>query len=139
MVLCSKGSESATAALELLPVLELAECIVTVDAMGCQIKIAWETNEAAADYVVALKGSQETVHGGVKAPLDARLGGETRKTAPGHGHAQSGHQPAGTSDRGKGPRLTENRPMLSKPGVELVCGSCQVGGVTLGGHDRNPA
>jgi len=44
-----------TAVPELLRVLELAGCIVTVDAMGCQKKIAKEIIEADADYVLALK------------------------------------------------------------------------------------
>ena len=47
---------------ELLPVLELAGCIVTLDPMGCQKKIAREILEADADYVLALKGNQEKVY-----------------------------------------------------------------------------
>ena len=38
---------------ELLRVLELGGCIVTVDAMGCQKKIAKEIVEADAHYVLA--------------------------------------------------------------------------------------
>jgi predicted transposase YbfD/YdcC len=59
-----------TAVPELLRALELAGCIVTVDAMGCQRKIAREIVDADADYVLALKGNQETVHDEVKAFLD---------------------------------------------------------------------
>jgi predicted transposase YbfD/YdcC len=51
----------------------LAGCIVTVDAMGCQKKIAKEIIEADADYVLALKGNQETVHAEVKSFLDSSL------------------------------------------------------------------
>src|SRR5215217_1189551 len=58
---------------ELLRVLELAGCIVTIDAMGCQKKIAREIIEADADYVLALKGNQETVHEEVKSFLDATI------------------------------------------------------------------
>lgn len=58
---------------ELLRVLELSGCIVTLDAMGCQKKIAQEIKEADADYVLALKGNQETVHEEVKSFLDATL------------------------------------------------------------------
>ena len=43
---------------ELLRTLELAGCIVTLDAMGCQRRIAREIQEADADYVLALKGNQ---------------------------------------------------------------------------------
>lgn len=63
-------SNEITALPELLRVLELTGCIVTVDAMGCQKKIAREIREADADYVLALKGNQETVHEEVKAFLD---------------------------------------------------------------------
>jgi predicted transposase YbfD/YdcC len=51
-------------------VLELAGCIVTVDAMGCQKAIAQAIIEADADYVLALKGNHETVHAEVKSYLD---------------------------------------------------------------------
>jgi predicted transposase YbfD/YdcC len=72
-------SNEITAIPELLRVLELAGCIVTVDAMGCQKKIAKEIIEADADYVLALKGNQETVHQEVKSFLDATL--EQKKAA----------------------------------------------------------
>ena len=66
-------SNEITAVPELLRVLELSGCIVTVDAMGCQTNIAKEIKEADADYVLALKGNQETVHEEVKTFLQATL------------------------------------------------------------------
>jgi len=66
-------SNEITALPELLRALELAGCIVTVDAMGKQKKIAQEIIEADADYVLALKGNHETVHEEVKSFLDATL------------------------------------------------------------------
>ena len=66
-------SNEITAVPELLRVLELSGCIVTIDAMGCQKKIAKEIIEADADYVLALKGNQETVHEEVKAFLDQTI------------------------------------------------------------------
>src|SRR6187549_3186966 len=48
-------SNEITAVPELLRVLELAGCIVTLDAMGCQKTIAKEIIESDADYVLALK------------------------------------------------------------------------------------
>jgi predicted transposase YbfD/YdcC len=63
-------SNEITALPKLLRVLELAGCIVTVDAMGTQKKIAKEIIEADADYVLALKGNHETVHQEVKSFLD---------------------------------------------------------------------
>lgn len=69
----SDKSNEITALPELLRVLELAGCIVTVDAMGCQKKVAKEIVEADADYVLALKGNQETVHDEVKTFLEDAL------------------------------------------------------------------
>src|SRR5665213_2399749 len=63
-------SNEMTALPELLRVLELSGCIVTMDAMGCQKKIAREIIEADAVYVLALKGNQERVHEEVKTFLD---------------------------------------------------------------------
>jgi predicted transposase YbfD/YdcC len=66
-------SNEITAVPQLLRALELAGCIVTLDAMGCQKKIAKEIIEADADYVLALKGNQEKVHEEVKSFLDSTL------------------------------------------------------------------
>ena len=51
-------SNEITAIPVLLKVLEIAGCIVTIDAMGCQRDIASTIIEGGADYVLALKGNQ---------------------------------------------------------------------------------
>ena len=84
-------SNEITALPALLRVLELSGCIVTVDAMGCQKKIAKEIIEADADYVLALKGNHETVHAEVKAFLDALV---AERGAPRPGGAQLSHAAA---------------------------------------------
>jgi predicted transposase YbfD/YdcC len=66
----SDKSNEITAVPELLRALELAGCIVTLDAMGCQKNIAKEIKEADAEYVLALKGNQGTVHEEVTSYLD---------------------------------------------------------------------
>lgn len=76
-------SNEITALPELLRVLELAGGIVTVDAMGCQKKIAKEILEADADYVLALKGNHETVHAEVKAFLAAAVAERTARRPAG--------------------------------------------------------
>ena len=63
-------SNEVTAIPELLRTLALAGCIVTIDAMGTQTKIASEIIEAKADYVLALKGNQSTLHEEVKTFLE---------------------------------------------------------------------
>ena len=59
-------SNEITAIPELLEVLELKGCIVTIDAMGCQKKIAADIIDKNADYVLSLKGNHETVHAEVR-------------------------------------------------------------------------
>ena len=56
------NSNEITAVPELLRVLELKGCIVTLDAMGCQKEIAANIIEKQADYVLALKGNHANVH-----------------------------------------------------------------------------
>jgi predicted transposase YbfD/YdcC len=51
-------SNEITAIPQLLDILELKGCIVTIDAMGCQRDIAKKIRECEADYVLALKGNQ---------------------------------------------------------------------------------
>jgi len=58
---------------ELLKLLELSGCVVTIDAMGCQKQIAKDIREKGADYVLALKGNQGTLHENVKLYLDDAL------------------------------------------------------------------
>ena len=53
----SKSNE-ITAIPKLLKMLELKGCIVTIDAMGTQTKIAQQIVEGGGDYVLALKGNQ---------------------------------------------------------------------------------
>jgi len=47
---------------QLLEMLELGGTIVTIDAMGCQKEIAARIHGQGADYMLALKGNQGTLH-----------------------------------------------------------------------------
>jgi predicted transposase YbfD/YdcC len=58
-------SNEITAIPKLLEILELSGCLVTIDAMGCQTEIAAAIVEAGADYVLAVKGNQPTLHEGI--------------------------------------------------------------------------
>jgi predicted transposase YbfD/YdcC len=51
-------SNEITAIPKLLRLLELAGCLVTIDAMGCQKEIARQIVEAQADYLLAVKKNQ---------------------------------------------------------------------------------
>jgi len=61
----SKSNE-ITAIPELLKILELKGAIVTIDAMGCQKEIAAQIDAAKADYVLAVKDNQETLHNDIR-------------------------------------------------------------------------
>jgi predicted transposase YbfD/YdcC len=64
VAVAEKGNE-ITAIPELLDLLELAGAVVTIDAMGCQTEIAGKILEREADYVLAVKGNQPTLHEGI--------------------------------------------------------------------------
>lgn len=59
-------SNEITAIPELLKLLEVKGCIVTIDAMGCQKEIARRIIDQEADYVLSLKGNQGMIHDDVK-------------------------------------------------------------------------
>ncbi|NER26055.1 MAG: ISAs1 family transposase, partial [Symploca sp. SIO1C2] len=55
-------SNEITAVPKLLDILAIKGCVVTIDAMGCQKDIAAKIVAKEADYVLALKGNQGTLH-----------------------------------------------------------------------------
>ena len=69
-VRCEEKSNEITAIPELLKILNLADCIVTIDAMGCQTEIVKQIVGQGADYVISLKGNQGTLHQDIKEYLD---------------------------------------------------------------------
>ena len=69
-VRCQEKSNEIRAIPELLKILNLEGCIVTIDAMGCQREIVEEIIERVADYVISLKGNQGNLHTEIKDYLD---------------------------------------------------------------------
>ena len=59
-------SNEITAIPQLLEVLELAGCLVTIDAMGCQKTIAAKIVKKEAEYLLALKGNHPTLYRAVE-------------------------------------------------------------------------
>jgi predicted transposase YbfD/YdcC len=60
-------SNEITAIPELLDLLDIKGCIVTIDAMGCQKKIVEKiVVDKKADYVLSLKGNQGNLHNDIK-------------------------------------------------------------------------
>ena len=59
-------SNEITAIPRLLDLLELPDCIVTIDAMGCQREIAQRIAAGGADYVLAVKENQGQLYEGIR-------------------------------------------------------------------------
>ena len=66
-------SNEITAIPELLREIDLDGAIVTIDAAGCQTKIAQSIIDGGGDYVLALKGNQPTLHEAVRNLFDDLL------------------------------------------------------------------
>jgi predicted transposase YbfD/YdcC len=64
-VVVDEKSNEITAIPKLLKILEISGCLVTIDAMGCQTKIAQAIIDAEADYVLAVKENQPKLHEGI--------------------------------------------------------------------------
>jgi predicted transposase YbfD/YdcC len=90
-------SNEITAVPELLRLLELKGCIVTVDAINTQKETIKQIRAQEADYVVALKGNHETLHQAVgelcavvRAGHTANLAVSTHQTVDGeHGRIET--------------------------------------------------
>jgi predicted transposase YbfD/YdcC len=59
-------SNEITAIPELLHLLAIKGCIVTIDAMGCQTAIAGQIRAQGGDYLLALKGNHKKAYAAVK-------------------------------------------------------------------------
>ena len=62
----AEKSNEITAIPEVLKLLDVKKAIVTIDAMGCQKEIAAQIKDQKADYVLAVKDNQPTLHADVQ-------------------------------------------------------------------------
>lgn len=69
-VACAEKSNEITAIPELLQLVDIQGSIITIDAMGTQKAIAAQIVDREADYVLALKGNQETLQQAVINHID---------------------------------------------------------------------
>ena len=92
-LMTDEKSNEITAIPKLLDNIELKDSVVTIDAAGCQKLIAKKIIDARADYVLALKGNQKTLHDAVTEYFakqmendfaDVKVGTHT-ETLTGHG------------------------------------------------------
>ncbi len=94
-VACAEKSNEITAIPELLRLVDIKGAIITIDAMGTQKAIAAEIIEGEADYVLALKGNQDTLHQAVIDYIDEKLEGDLGNgrehvtTETGHGREET--------------------------------------------------
>lgn len=72
-VATDEKSNEITAIPELLQLVDIQGTIITIDAMGTQTAIAEQIIEANADYVLALKGNQGTLHQAVIDYVDEQM------------------------------------------------------------------
>jgi len=98
-VACAEKSNEITAIPELLRLVDIKGAIITIDAMGTQKAIAEQIIESKADYVLALKGNQETLHQAVIDYIDEQsetnfANVDARRhvtTETGHGREETRH------------------------------------------------
>jgi len=75
-VACAEKSNEITAIPELLRLVDIKGAIITIDAMGTQKAIAAEIIDGEADYVLGLKGNQDTLHQAVIDHINEKLDGD---------------------------------------------------------------
>ena len=94
-VACAEKSNEITAIPELLRLVDIKGAIITIDAMGTQKAIAAQIINGEADYVLALKGNQGTLHEAIIEHIDERLDGDLAgarehvTTEKGHGREET--------------------------------------------------
>src|SRR5205814_9301864 len=75
-VACAEKSNEITAIPEVLRLVDIRGAIITIDAIGTQKAIAAQIIDGKGDYVLALKGNQETLHQAVIEHIDEQLEGD---------------------------------------------------------------
>lgn len=92
-VACEEKSNEITAIPELLKLLSLKGCTVTIDAMGCQKEIAAQIREQKAHFVLALKGNQAGLQAAMQQFFEQAVDADFQGTA---------HDVSETSETGHG-------------------------------------
>lgn len=91
-VAVADGSNEIAALPELLKVLDLKDALVTLDAAFCQKAIVGQVRERGGDYLVTVKGNQQTLHRAVVAAFskagDAEFAGCEMASSVEDGHGR---------------------------------------------------
>lgn len=75
-------SNEITAIPKLLNILSMEGCLVTIDAMGCQKKIAKKIIDRGGAYILAVKGNQETLHADIQSYFATAVEAEKSSAMP---------------------------------------------------------
>jgi predicted transposase YbfD/YdcC len=125
-VACEEKSNEITAIPELLRLVDIKGTIITIDAMGTQKAIAEQIIDSGADYVLALKGNQETLHQAVIDYIDEQITNDFAD-AQARRHV--------TTEKGHGREETRSYIQMPVPeslrGLELWKGLKSIGMATL--------
>ena len=97
-VVVDEKSNEITAIPKLLKILEISGSLVTIDAMGCQTEIAQAIVAAGADYVLAVKDNQPTLHQGISWFFLRHLEDDFAHTPVSHYETREGPWPRGDTD-----------------------------------------
>ncbi len=111
-------SNEITAIPKLLQVLEIAGCIVTIDAIGCQLEIAEAIIDLDADYVLAVKENQGHLYQDIQGLFDAAQ--EVNFQDVPHDYAK-------TTDKGHGRLEIRQCWTISDAALVNTCGTEPVG------------
>jgi predicted transposase YbfD/YdcC len=117
-VVVDAKSNEITAIPKLLQLLEISGSVVTIDAMGCQTAIAEKIVSSGADYALAVKDNQPTLHAGIEAHFIDHMEDDfarvkvSRHETTERGHGRDEHRtyfvcdaPADLPDRGRWKKL----------------------------------
>ena len=86
----AEKSNEITAVPQLLDLIDVQGCVITADAMSCQKEISRKITEKNADYVIALKGNQESLNEDVRLYFEEFKGVQTTATKEkGHGRIET--------------------------------------------------
>lgn len=121
-VACAEKSNEITAIPEVLRLVDMKGTIITIDAIGTQKAIAEQIVDGEADFVLALKGNQETLHRGVVDYFTEQLANDFAGVKAGrYQTSETGHGRQETRTYGQLP-VPKNR-----PGSELWKGLKSIG------------
>ena len=110
-VATAEKSNEITAIPELLRLVDIQGAIITIDAMGTQKAIAKQIVEGEADYVLSLKGNQDSIHQAVISHIDQHMNENFKNTQAQH-HT--------TTDKGHG--REETRTYIQMPAPKTLPG-----------------